>query len=47
MNNNDFVKEKLQILDEVEIPESVTPKVLMAKLEAKKEKPALRGFLFF
>lgn len=40
MNNNDFVKEKLQILDEVEIPESVTPKVLMAKLEAKKEKPA-------
>ena len=39
MNNNDFVKEKLQILDEVEIPESVTPKVLMAKLEAKKDKP--------
>lgn len=40
MNNNDFVKEKLQILDEVEIPESVTPKVLMAKLESKKQKPA-------
>ncbi len=39
MNNNDFVKEKLQILDEVEIPESVTPKVLMAKLEDKEEKP--------
>ena len=38
MNNNDFVKEKLKILDEVEIPESVTPKVLMAKLETKKEK---------
>ena len=39
MNNNDFVKEKLQILDEVEIPNSVTPKVLMAKLEDKKQKP--------
>lgn len=39
MNNNDFIKEKLKVLDEVEIPEAVTPKVLMAKLEAKKKKP--------
>lgn len=39
MNNNDFIKEKFKVLDEVEIPEAVTPKVLMAKLEAKKKKP--------
>ena len=36
MNDNDFVKEKLQVLDEVEIPESISPAVMMAKLKEKK-----------
>ena len=36
MNGNDFIKEKLQVLDEVEIPESISPAVMMAKLKAQK-----------
>ena len=36
MNDSDFIKEKLQVLDEVEIPESISPAVMMAKLKAQK-----------
>ena len=36
MNDNDFIKEKLEILDEVEIPESISPAVMMAKLKSQK-----------
>ncbi len=36
MNDNDFIKEKLEILDEVEIPESISPAVMMAKLKSQR-----------
>jgi hypothetical protein len=36
MNDNDFIKEKLQVLDEIEIPESISPAVMMAKLKEQK-----------
>ena len=37
MNDNDFIKEKLEFLDEIEIPESISPAVMMAKLKEQKE----------
>lgn len=36
MNDNDFIKEKLEMLDEIEIPESISPAVMMAKLKSQK-----------
>ena len=36
MNDNDFIKEKLEVLDEIEIPESISPAVMMAKLKSQK-----------
>lgn len=36
MNDNDFIKEKLRVIDEVEIPESISPANMVAKLKAQK-----------
>ena len=36
MNDNDFIKEKLEVLDEIDIPESISPAVMMAKLKSQK-----------